>query len=1041
MVKGRAAAILCKALLLLPLLASARGPAVLAAPPRFEKISDSLAIGDGVVTALAQDASGMLWLGSSSGLVRYDGYRMHSYRLGGNGSARFVRTVLAARDGAIWLGSDPEGLFRFDPVTERWTTFPVGSGPQAISNAAVRTLAQTPDGAVWIGTQGGGLNRYEPATGQIQNIKRSAGGLPDNRIFTMLVDRDGDLWAGTWNGLVRCRAKPLRCAAVSWGAAPQDSMAELVVSSLMQSPDGRIWAGARSGQLARIDPRSGKGEWLLREHAPDRVINAMVAVNGTEVWVSTNGGLDVRAADSGALLRQSPLDLDSPLSIGGTGATMLKDRSGWIWAGSYGGGLRRHNPTTPGISVLRTNGQLAPLFVDANVHSILQLQDGQIWFGLRAHGIAVMDENLRYAGAIAAGGGQRAAMPEGFVGSMAQSRDGRVWAAVEGLVLELSPQRQVLRRHSISRGRIRRVLVAADGQVWVGAQDGAYRLDPASGTVHAVPLENGKTLSANVDALVQTSDGAVWLGGAGGLYRCAPGQDLLHPLGKEAGLPGTSVVGMLLDRRGQLWLDSDGGLFLNRTPLANAPHFEAVGEPDGRSGRDVGANLLEDREGRIWTQRGVYDLARKSYYALTPADGADIGTPWFRSYAQLRDGRMLFGGTTGVLVVTPEAFRPWNFQPRLAATDLRIDGVHTPLGQGIVLRPGQHGFALAFAALDLSEPGRNRYRYLLEGEDPDWIAAGAEQRIASYSKLAPGHYRLRIQGSNRIGQWSPHELTLTVEVQPQWWQTWWARLLFAAAAAGAIWGVVQLRTATLRRRQAVLEAHVAARTAELRAATERLKEQALALEQSSLTDPLTGLRNRRFLDQHIGDEVALALRRRAVGTADGELIFFLADVDHFKKINDEYGHAAGDSVLVQMRERLQSVFRESDYLIRWGGEEFLVVARDTSRQHAPELAERVRRAVADTPFVLADQQLLAKTCSIGFACFPLSRSHPQLLSWQAAVEVADAALYASKHGGRNAWHGLLDASALDPQALQALPLQAAQAWLDDPRLATARSAG
>ena len=1034
MVEMRAAALLRK--IVLPLLACVAWQA-LAAPPRFEKISDSQVLGDDVVTALAQDASGMLWLGTSSGLVRYDGYRMRGYRLSENGSARFLRAVLAARDGSIWVGNDPEGLSRFDPLTERWVTFPAGGGAQGISSAAVRSLAQTPDGAVWIGTQGGGLNRYDPGTGQFEAIKRSPGGLPDNRIFSLRVDRDGVLWAGTWNGLARCHSAPLRCAPVSWGSAAQDSMAGLVVSSLMQAPDGRIWAGALSGQLARIDPRSGTGEWLMRERAPDRVVNSIVPVSASEVWISTNGGVDVRAADSGALLRQSPLDLDSPFSIGGTGATMLKDHAGWIWAGSYGGGLRRLNPNTPGIAILRTNAGLNPMFEDASVHAILQLSDGQIWFGLRAHGIVVFDQDLHYVGAIPAG--ERSAMPEGFVGSLAQSADGRVWAAVEGMVVELSAQRKVLGRHAISGGRIRRVQVAADGQIWVGANDGAFLLDPSSGAVQALRLENGKTISANIDVLVQTGDGAMWLGGASGLYRHGPGESFLRPVGPESGLPATSVVGMLLDRHGQLWLDSDAGLYLARQPAGAAPHFEHVGEQDVRGARDVGANLLEDGEGRIWTTRGVYDPARKSYYALTPADGVDIGTAWFRSYAQLRDGRMLFGGTTGVLAVTPAAFRPWAFQPKLVGTDLRIDGVHAALGQEIVLHPGQHGFALAFAALDLSEPGRNRYRYLLEGEDKDWIAASAEQRIASYSNLAPGHYRLRVQGSNRIGQWSPHELVLAVEVQPQWWQTWWARALFGAAAAGAVWSVVQLRTATLRRRQAELEAHVAARTSELQAASEQLKQQALALEQSSLTDPLTGLRNRRFLDQHIGDDVALALRRQASGAADGELIFFLADVDHFKKINDEYGHAAGDSVLVQMRERLQSVFRESDYLIRWGGEEFLVVARDTSRRHGPDLAERVRRAVGDQPFVLPDQRLLAKTCSIGFACFPLSRSHPQALSWQAVLEVADAALYASKHGGRNAWRGLVDASALDPQALQALPLLAAQEWLDDPRLATAKS--
>ena len=96
----------------------------------------------------------------------------------------------------------------------------------------------------------------------------------------------------------------------------------------------------------------------------------------------------------------------------------------------------------------------------------------------------------------------------------------------------------------------------------------------------------------------------------------------------------------------------------------------------------------------------------------------------------------------------------------------------------------------------------------------------------------------------------------------------------------------------------------------------------------------------------------------------------MVDLDHFKDVNDRHGHAAGDAVLVQMQERLREVFRESDYLVRWGGEEFLVLARATRRDEARVVAERIRRAVADREFLLPDGERLRKTCSIGFACFP-----------------------------------------------------------------------
>ena len=211
-----------------------------------------------------------------------------------------------------------------------------------------------------------------------------------------------------------------------------------------------------------------------------------------------------------------------------------------------------------------------------------------------------------------------------------------------------------------------------------------------------------------------------------------------------------------------------------------------------------------------------------------------------------------------------------------------------------------------------------------------------------------------------------------------------------------------------------LELTIAERTQEIINQNKKLEDAYKAIEEVSLTDPLTGLRNRRFLMQHLDLDIALCLRRyvesmenKLNAAIDGlDIVFFMVDLDHFKEVNDKHGHSAGDQVLIQIRERLQEVFRDADYLIRWGGEEFLVVARATNRESAPMVAERVRIAFSDRAFVLDDGTKLAKTCSIGYACFPFFREHPRLLSWQQVVELADQALYKSKNDGRNTWAGV-----------------------------------
>ena len=235
------------------------------------------------------------------------------------------------------------------------------------------------------------------------------------------------------------------------------------------------------------------------------------------------------------------------------------------------------------------------------------------------------------------------------------------------------------------------------------------------------------------------------------------------------------------------------------------------------------------------------------------------------------------------------------------------------------------------------------------------------------------------------------------------------RLIFRTLCA---YGAIALDNASAYRQVAATLRTLKATQAQLLEKNVELEQAYQALEEVSLTDQLTGLRNRRFFLQHVDADVGMSLRRyddplRQGGereTVPGkDLVFFMVDLDHFKEVNDRHGHAGGDAVLVQMQERLREVFRESDYVIRWGGEEFLVLARATHRDDARLVAERIRHAVADREFVLADGTRLHKTCSVGFACFPFLPSEPRLLSWSEVVELADQGLYLAKRSGRNAW--------------------------------------
>ncbi len=164
------------------------------------------------------------------------------------------------------------------------------------------------------------------------------------------------------------------------------------------------------------------------------------------------------------------------------------------------------------------------------------------------------------------------------------------------------------------------------------------------------------------------------------------------------------------------------------------------------------------------------------------------------------------------------------------------------------------------------------------------------------------------------------------------------------------------------------------------------------LKQESITDALTGLRNRRYFDQRISEEVALSTRYKL------PLTLMLIDVDHFKKINDTYGHTVGDEVLQTLSKIIQNVVRDSDIVARYGGEEIVIITPNTTKEEAAILAERLREKVEQTKVatIATTQEVVQVTISIG-----LCSLSPIITDKEALLEESDQSLYLAKKYGRN----------------------------------------
>jgi diguanylate cyclase (GGDEF)-like protein len=195
-----------------------------------------------------------------------------------------------------------------------------------------------------------------------------------------------------------------------------------------------------------------------------------------------------------------------------------------------------------------------------------------------------------------------------------------------------------------------------------------------------------------------------------------------------------------------------------------------------------------------------------------------------------------------------------------------------------------------------------------------------------------------------------------------------------------------------------------------------LRRTNVVLEEASLTDPMTGLRNRRYFSATIESDVSQTLRSHTDGRDPHtrDLVFYLIDADNFKEVNDRYGHDVGDRVLMEMARRLSSSIRHSDVLVRWGGEEFLIVSRYTDRAEAELLAQRVLSAVADTPFSLGSGETIYRTCSLGWAAFPWFTENPRAISYEEVLTLADRGLHQAKLLGKNRAVGILPATGKTP---------------------------
>jgi signal transduction histidine kinase/ligand-binding sensor domain-containing protein len=822
--------------------------------PYFESVAGSHEIANGVATALAQDGSGFLWIGTPEGLYRFDGYRMRQFlndpddplSLGHN----YIRDLQPLPDGRLVVATQGGGLSVFDPDLESFTQYRHDpADPTSLSSDAILTLAVDPGGGLWVGTILGGLDYWEPDSGRFthQALRPlDASGLDSETVRSLLHDSHGHLWVGTRNGLKRRAAGDPVFERIASDPADPDSMHGQYVYALYESADGRIWVGTQGHGALWIDPDSLLATRLPLQPEPDGVghpwVGGFVEARVNELWLVTFGaGIDVLDLRSNRIVRR----LRHDPAVTGTLAMdrvmrPLRDRSGLLWIGTWGGGLQRHNPAADAFRTIRHSPSREDRLSDPVTLSTLELDDGRIWVGTSGNGIDVIDLAQGRIAGFRPHPTRPGALRDGTIRALARTADGSVWAGTHQSGLHRWLGDDAFRHYpdTLPDARVRRLLASRGGTLLVGTQSGLAEVDPLRESVELLRESEDVRFESPVWSLAEDLQGNLWVGtptdlllrraGEPFLQRLRQG-DLVHE-GEPAPLVPSAAADLLVDSRGVLWAIGAASLTRLRGWHGDIPVFERFVTSAAGTERGFGSSLVEDAAGRLWTASHVIDTQSGEVHAFGRADGVDVGNFELGAASSTADGLLMFSGTRGLLLIDPPRFRPWDYQPPVVATALDIDGQPqrpTRMRPNLVLEASDRRFSVEFAAFDYSAPELLRYAYRMDGLDSDWIPAGAAFRVATYNNLWPGQYTLRVRGSNRSGEWSPNELMMPIRVLPAWWQT----RLFAAAMLLLLvvvaLGGVSLRTARIRRRAHELALLVEQRTAELTSAKESA-ENALA---------------------------------------------------------------------------------------------------------------------------------------------------------------------------------------------------------------------
>jgi len=944
----------------------------------FQRVGENFGLSSLTPSCILQDQDGFIWIGTPDGLLRFDGNHILRFGLEQGLPSTSVGQLVLAPTGRIWI------------VTSRGISYMEGGvlhqlPLDKVYNSFRRPSALALDswGKVYLATEGG-LLRVDPERPNDFRLWSLAEGLPSLEAESVSITAEGRIWFASGHRVGWLDSQDHVHMFPAQSGLPREQ-----VISILQDFEKILWVRT-AAHLYRLNPGSTHFVPELPDLPPANDYGAPALDRSGNLMIPTVAGLYRRISGQWEVIDQS-----RGMAVNATFA-ITEDREGAYWIGLGGAGIERWIGRKTWSSWTQVEG-----LPDNVVWSELRDNRKRLWLGTN-NGVAMWDpQSDRW---------RIWKSKDGLNGSLAReiilAPDGAVWVlCYPGGLTRFDPATLNPEKISTPDPVPTGIHVGPDGRIWIANAHYLKAARPTQRPFQFVDVPLPPEIHEGIGRLTSSPDGVLWAVGRSGLSRF-DGKQWLH-FTSANGLRQDEVVEAAAVSRDEVWFRYSDALGLSRLLLVDGkPQVTHFGLAEGLPSLDV-YMLGTDHEGNVWAG-GAFGLTEffRNGRALryTKADGLIWNDLSEQGFFAEEDGTLLFGTSGGLARYNPiSADERVELPPRVVITSAQLGSRDRVRERNPEAPRSDNTFRVDFAALTYRDPENVRCSYRLTGLETEPNETSG--REARYPALPPGAYNFTVSCRSARGTLSfPAEFSFTVT--PAWWQTWYSRGFVILLGMFALYFLVNYRTRKLQGERFRLEQAVAERS-------EALAQANKELEEMSLTDPLTSARNRRFFQATIQSDVSQAIRAYSSpdptrSRRNRDVIFYLIDADHFKEINDRFGHDAGDQMLIELTSRISSAIRYSDVLVRWGGEEFLVVSRFCERKEAATLASRVLSAVACEPFKVKGAGIsLHRTVSIGWAAFPWNMASPIDVSYEEVLAIADRALYKAKNAGRNQAIGAL----------------------------------